>query len=34
MEFKAMLQARLSRLMVATQESAGKHDMKVSSKDG
>jgi hypothetical protein len=34
MQFKAMVQARLSRLMVATQQVREKYDMKVLSKDG
>jgi hypothetical protein len=34
MQSKAMVQARLRRLMVATQQVWEKHDMKVLSKDG
>jgi hypothetical protein len=34
MQSKAMVQARLSRLMVATQQVQEKYDMKVLSKDG
>jgi hypothetical protein len=34
MQFKAMVQARLSRLMVATQQVREKYDMKVLSNDG
>jgi hypothetical protein len=34
MQSKAMVQARLGRLMVATQQVREKHDMKVLSKDG
>jgi hypothetical protein len=34
MQSKVMVQARLSRLMVTTQQVWEKHDMKVLSKDG
>jgi hypothetical protein len=34
MQYKAMVQAWLSRLMVATQQVQEKHDMTVLSKDG
>jgi hypothetical protein len=34
MQSKAMVQVKLSRLMVATQQVWEKHDMKVLSKDG
>jgi hypothetical protein len=34
MQSKEKVQARLSRLMVATQQEHEKHDMKVLSKDG